>query len=137
MGWWGHGIYDGDETQTLHFDFIKWAKIEKDYDVIESFLNKKTTLPKDKVHLLKKNSGLILKKMKKPKFWDEYSAIEWHMLLSLYLDNSVIPPKVVVKNGIEATEYLIDKESDYYDNPSARKRVLRNFIQKVEKMVKK
>jgi hypothetical protein len=136
MGWLGHGIYDGDETQTLHYYFIKWAKIEKNDDIIESFLNKKTILPADKVYLLKKNSSLILKKMKKPKFWDEDSAIEWHMLLSLYSDNNVIPPKTILNNGIEATEYLIDKESYYYNDPSARKRVLRNFIQKVKKMVK-
>ena len=136
MGWWGHGIYD-DGNRGLHYDFIKWAKIEKDNDVIETFLDDKTIIPKDKIHLLKKNSGLILKKMKKPKFWDEYSAIKWHMLLSLYLDNSVVPPKIVIKNGIEATEYLAYRDADDYSNPSARRRVLRNFITKVEKMVNK
>jgi hypothetical protein len=138
MGWWGYGIYDGDETQTLHFYFLKWAKVSKDFDELQDYLDSKATiLPKDKVGLLKKNSGLILKKMKKRKFWDEYQALSWQMLLALYLDNKVIPPKTIIKNGIEATNYLIEKCSDDYDNPSARKRVLRNFIKKAEDLTKK
>jgi hypothetical protein len=129
MGWSGYGIYDGDGTQTCHYDFIKWAKIEKNHDVICDWLtNKGTVLPKDKVSLLKKNYKLILNKMKKPRFWDEDSAIEWQMLLSLFLDNNVKPPKMILETGIEATQYLIEKCCRNFHNPGARKRALNNFI---------
>ena len=35
MGWAGYGIYDGDGTQTCHIDFLKWAKVEKDEDLVK------------------------------------------------------------------------------------------------------
>ncbi len=42
MGWFGHKIYDGDETQTCHLDFCKGAKLYngKGYDWMESHLSK-------------------------------------------------------------------------------------------------
>ena len=37
MGWYGHGIYDGDETQTQHLIFLRLAgiKIEDDNNEVE------------------------------------------------------------------------------------------------------
>jgi len=66
--------------------------------------------------------------MKKPRFWDEDSALKWQMLLSLFLDNNIKPPKMILETGIEATEYLIEKSCCDFHNPSARKRALSNFI---------
>jgi hypothetical protein len=133
MGWFGHGIYDGDETQTQHLDFIKWAKIEKQ-DAAHNFLKvRRTVLPKEKIYLLNKNSGLILKRMKKLK--DVDSAISWQMLLSLYIDNKIIPNKKIIKQGILATKYLMGQHASEYDNPHLRRRNLRNFIKRVDKVV--
>lgn len=131
MGWFGNGIYDGDETQTRHYDFIKWAKIEKKDDVIFDWLGvKKTSIPKDKQNLLLDNHKLILKKMPNKKFWDEDDALEWQMLLALYLDNNLKAPKEIYEKGVEATQYLIEKQSDDFYQPSQRRRCLRNFIKK-------
>lgn len=137
MGWFGYGIYDGDETQSRHFDYIKWFGIEKDEEVIceEYMTNTKTIIPDDKKKLLQTNFAKFIKKMiKVPRFWNEDNAIEWHMLLALYLDNKVQPPMMVYDVGIEATEYLIEEHAYEYDNPAARRRVLRNFIKKAKKL---
>ena len=135
MGWFGHGIYDGDDTQTRHFDFIKWAKIEKDREILFDWVGRrKTKIPKDKVHLLSENYELILKKMGKvSKYWDEFDAIEWQMLLALFIDNNVKAPEIIYEKGISATEYLIEKCSDDYNSPSQRRAALRNFIKRAEK----
>lgn len=138
MGWWGHGIYDGDGTQTCHYDFIKWAKIESNEEVISQWLTLAgTKIPKNKLPLLKKNCQLILKKLKVPKHWKEDSALDWQMLLSIFIDNNVKPPVAVYKNGIDATQYLIDECSDDYNNPAARKKVLRGFIAKAQSLMSK
>lgn len=136
MGWWGHGIYDGDETQSCHYDFIKWAKIESNEEVISQWLTLKgTKIPTDKLPLLKKNCKLILNKLKLPKHWNEYFSLDWQMLLSLFIDNNVKPPTVVYKNGIAATQYLIDECSDDYNHPAARKKALRAFIAKAQNLM--
>jgi len=134
MGWCGYTIYSGDDTQTRHYDFIKWAKISKDDDEIGDWLELKTKIPKDKRHLLTDNADIILKKMPKTKFWDEDKAIEWQMLLALYLDNKVIPPKIIYDNGILGTEYLMGEHAEDFDNPSSRKKNLRNFIARAKKI---
>lgn len=50
MGWSGYDLYDGDETQTCHINFLKWAKVEKNTDIIlEHYLKiNKTIIPKEK-----------------------------------------------------------------------------------------
>ena len=136
MGWMGYGIYDGDGTQTCHYDYIKWAKIESDGDVICDWLTESgTIIPEDKVNLLKKNYKLILNKLKKPRHWDEYSAIYWQMLLSLFMDNNIKPPKVIYEVGIEATEYLQDDCSEDFDSPIKRRRELDNFIRSANSLM--
>jgi len=135
MGWFGHGIYDGDETQTRHYDFIKWAKIEKDEDILYEWIGmRKTKIPKHKLYLLSKNYELIIKKIGKiPKYWNEDNAIEWQMLLSLFIDNCVKAPKIIYDAGILASEYLLSDYAEEYDYPSRRRRALRNFIEKANK----
>lgn len=137
MGWGGYGIYDGDGTQTLHYSFIKWSKIEKKDDVIEEWLKfEGTKIPKELHEKFLSNVPLILKKMPKiRKFWDEDRAIEWQMLLALFLDNKMPIPKEVKENGIEATEFLMTYPADDFCDPSARRRNLKKFIQKAEKCI--
>lgn len=140
MGWFGYGIYDGDETQTEHCDFLKWAKIGRDDDErSEYFGNKGTILPLDLRERLIKNTPLILKKMPKvPKskfhMFDEYSAITWHMLLALFIDNQIVPTKEIFEKGINATEYLMGEHADDFNSPYKRRKKLKEFIAKAEKL---
>lgn len=134
MGWSGYGLYDGDGTQTCHYEYIKAAKISKDLDEIASFLKfRKTVIPKEKTQLLIDNYEKIMKKMSKKKFFDEDSAIEWQMLLSLYLDNNLSVPANVKSRGISATKYLLSDHSDRFKEPFRRRRVLNNFLKKAMK----
>lgn len=139
MGWFGYGIYDGDETQTAHIDFIKKLKIEKDTDIIHDMLTiKGTIIPDNKKVLLKKNYKKVFDKLSKYKFIpgrlhciDEYKAIEIQMFGALFLDNNVKMPFIVKKKVIEAVEFLLGYHADDFDNPRKRKNVLKNFILKV------
>jgi hypothetical protein len=128
----------GDDTQTRHYDYIRWSKIERNMDLICDWLTLSgTILPPSKRSLLKKNYKLILAKLKKPKFWDEESAIEWQMLLSLFMDNEVKPPKIIFATGIEATQYLKEKCADDYNSPAARKKALNKFIKSAHSLMEK
>lgn len=78
-----------------------------------------------------------LAKLKKPKFWDEESAIEWQMLLSLFMDNEVKPPKIIFATGIEAAQYLKEKCADDYNSPAARKKALNKLIKSAHSLMEK
>ena len=139
MGWFGYGIYDGDGTQTCHLDFCKWAKLyQKDDDLTwqDKHLKIKGTIlnPEERQQLLE-NYLLVIKRMPKiKKYWNEYDAVTWQMLLALFLDNKLKAPKEIFNNGISATEYLSSTGIiQSYCNPQARKRVLNNFIKKALK----
>lgn len=143
MGWFGYKLYDGDGTQTCHLDFLKRAKIAKNSDVaFDMMMHKgstglKTIIPQDKKNLLKKNIALVLKKMprwKEPRKMEECDLIEWQMLLALFIDNDIKPTKEVLKNGIEATKELCYDHADDFDYPNKRKKVLKDFIKKAEKL---
>lgn len=144
MGWFGHGIYDGDDTQTFHLDFLKRAGCKKKYsEMIESFFKtNKTLLDKETKNLVIHNIPKILDKMPKAiqsnignniYFKDEVDAVEWQMLLSLFLDNKIKPTQLIKHNGIFATEYLLHYHADSFTNPSARKANLRRFLSKALK----
>lgn len=140
MGWIGYGIYDGDGTQTRHYDFLKWAKIGKNDDDIEPYLTVKgTILPEEFKQKLKSNISLVLKKMPKVPLnkwhkYDEYSAIEWQMLLALFVNNEIIPNEEIFNNGREACEYLMGEHASEFNNPSSRKRNLKKFVEKARKL---
>jgi hypothetical protein len=135
MGWCGYCIYCGDGTQTCHYNFIKWARIHlKTDDLMECMDEGGTILPKDKWKLFCKNIKNVLCKMPKAKYFNEYTAIEWQMLLALYVDNKTKPPAKIRKMGIEATEYLMGEHSSEFDKPQNRRRVLRNFIKKAKSL---
>ena len=135
MGWFGYGIYDGDETQTCHYAYLHWAKVESNERKIDKWLTLSgTILPEDKRHLLVKNYNLILKKLKKPKFWDEESALEWQMLLTLFVDNNLAAPDPIYDNGVQATEFLMDQHAEEFDSPKKRKNELKKFLTKAEKL---
>lgn len=156
MGWSGYGLYDGDETQTRHYDFMEWAGWKDEDSVREAIsigddkffkiangeikrIIYKTKLTNDMKAVLTKNIDKVLKKMPKPTkfgFRKEHNAIEWQMLLALFVDNKILPPKSVIYNGILATEYLLGSHSDSFDEPYKRKAALRRFIKKVNKMYK-
>lgn len=146
MGWFGYGIYDGDETQTCHLDFLKRAGYKVKYSSVEIleffFKNNKTVLSKEAKDLVTKNMDKILNKMPKTiqsniknhlYFKDDCDAVEWQMLLALCLDNKIKPSKLIKQNGILATEYLIHYHSVGFTNPSARRASLRRFLTKALK----
>lgn len=139
MGWVGYGIYDGDETQILHLDYLKWSGCiigMKEDEVWEWLKQNKTKIPLDKIALFKKGIPLILKKMSKWRIrgslQDEDLSIEWQMLLALFLDNNIKLPLIVKKNGILATEYLLGDHAEDFSNKGIRRRVLKNFIKRAK-----
>lgn len=134
MGWSGYGLYDGDETQTCHLDFIKTAS-NVSFDISFEWLGiKKTKIPsryvKDFVH----GVPLILKKIRAPKNifkWNEDNAIEWQMLLSLFVDNNLIVPHKVLVYGILACHYFLGDHASEFDEPTLRRSAVRRFMKKV------
>jgi hypothetical protein len=135
MGWMGYGIYDGDETQTRHYDFIKWSKCGKEDEVYDDwFRYRKTVIPKERIPILEKNLELVIEKMPNVKFWNEDKAIAWQMLLALLLDNKIKPPVIVKKNGILGTEFLMEEHASDFNEPHVRRKVLRNFIKRTKSL---
>lgn len=137
MGWSGYSLYSGDGTQTCHYDFIHTAipLVSNDQICDEDWLgSNKTKIPKKYQAAFIKGIPNILKKIKVPKFWDEDSAIEWQMLLSLFIDNKLKVPPYIINKGLQASNYLLSPSSHHcedFDEPSKRRAVIRNFIKKV------
>jgi hypothetical protein len=136
MGWFGYGLYDGDDTQTQHIDFIKRAipSLSED-EIVDNMLGiKKTSIP-EKYHVqFRKGIPAILKKIKAPKNlfkWDEDKAIEWQMLLSLFVDNNLSVPKEVLINGMLACHFLLGEHADDFNSPSRRRASIKRFMKKV------
>jgi hypothetical protein len=133
MGWYGYGIYDGDGTQTLHYDFIKWSKCCVDDDIICDWLTDTgTKIPFDKLKSFKKGIPLVLKRMPKiKKYWLDDDAIVWQMLLSLFIDNKIPIPKIIKENGKSATKFLMGEHAEDFTNVSARRKRLNSFLKKI------
>jgi hypothetical protein len=144
MGWSGYGLYDGDCTQSCHFNFIEWAEISDDYDEIFEWVSNKTVLPEDKKKILEKNAAKIWAKMPKvDKYFctkrdsaPEIDALQYQMLLSLFVDNNIKPPKYIYDKGIEATEFLSGEHASEFDYPGRRRSVLKRFAAKATKLYK-
>ena len=140
MGWFGHSIYHGDETQTCHITFVQNSgyKVKYDYEIFDCLHPRKTVLTEEMKDCLVKNINNVLQKMPKLKrsknknifFKDEYDAIEWQMLLSLFIDNKLSPPKIIKDNGILATEYLMQEHALEFNKPHLRRACLKRFLKK-------
>lgn len=140
MGWFGHGLYDGDGTQTSHYDFIKTAIPSLTNDEIADFLLfRKTKIPNKLLSAFKKGTPAILKKMEsvkifgnKDSFDNEYNAIEWQMLLALFVDNNLKVPHKILVNGMIGSYYLLGEHSADFTSPSKRRTVIKRFMKKVD-----
>lgn len=135
MGWCGYSLYSGDGTQTSHYDFIKTAIPSlTDDDIGDFLLQSKTKIPQKLLPAFRKGIPAILKKIDSPKkiFWDEDKAIEWQMLLSLFVDNNLKVPHKVLVNGMIGSFYLLGEHSADFTFPSRRRAVIRKFMKKVD-----
>ena len=132
MGWYGYGNYDGDVTQTQHIDFLKWAKVVKtDDQAMDCFSEKRTILSKEQKLILKKNVNLILKRL--PKIvGDEDWALQWQMLVALLVDNGIKPNRIIKIKFKEACNILLGEHSDTFENPSQRRKAIRNLMSRVK-----
>jgi len=141
MGWFGYGLYDGDETQTCHIEFLKNAGVAKNDIEANEFLGVNgTVLTLDKMKKFVDNLNKVLKKMPnlyRENFIDEDNAIEWQMLLSLFVDNETAAPKEVYEMGVKATNYLMGWHADDFDKPKSRRKVLSDFLKKAEDLYKR
>ena len=136
MGWCGHGLYAGDGTQVCHYNFLKEMGISDDYDEAFEWMGlTRTTIPENRRYLLRKNYKLALDKMPKCEYWGEDDALEWQMLLSLFVDNGVKPPKIILDTGVEATEYLLGEHAADFNNPGARRNSLKSFLKRTFKLM--
>jgi len=149
MGWWGYGIYDGDDTQTCHINFLKNSGINIETDFIRSdafddkvyhwMSSRGTRLPSEVMQDFVKNIDKVLKKMPKlyrGHFRHDDDAIEWQMLLSLFVDNKTVPSKEIYEMGVSATNYLMGEHADAFNSPGIRRKSLRNFLKKAENIYK-
>ena len=139
MGWFGYGIYDGDGTQTCHIDFLNNAGVTKSStdEALDLLAVNGTILPADMMQKFVNNINKVLKKMPKlvrGYFQDEDDAIEWQMLLALFVDNKTTPLKEIFDIGFEATVYLDGEHAEGFDQPIERHRVLRNFMSKAKEV---
>jgi len=138
MGWFGYSLYDGDDTQSLHIDFIKWAIPQVSEDTIFGWLHyRKTKIPAGYFLQFRKGVPNLLKKIKAPKNklnWNEDKAIEWQMLLALFVDNNLIVPHKVLVYGMLACYYLLGEHSADFREPSKRRAVIRRFMKKVDSL---
>lgn len=136
MGWYNYDIYGGDETQTRHYNFLKWAKVATEDQIFNEgwLMIRKTKIPNDKIPIFEKNLDKVIKNMPKCKFWDEDKAIEWQMLLALCLDNKIYPSGIIREKGKEATEYLMGEHASDFTKPSKRRAALRNFLKRLNKI---
>jgi hypothetical protein len=136
MGWLGYGLYEGDETQTRHIDFIKMAIPSLHEGHIMPMLGlKKTTIPKEYISSFKAGAPNILKKIKPPKnafSFNEDKALEWQMLLSLFVDNNIKVPKNVLIYGTLASYFLMGEVASDFDEPAKRRSAIKRFIKKVD-----
>ncbi len=150
MGWWGYGIYDGDDTITQQYDFLCNAKIcektDEGYDYyLENYYGKIKS--KEDCDKLVQNQDMAAKKLPKKiilghnvliKGWDddEDRAIAWQMFVALFVDNNLPIKKGYAQKGIEATEFLKLAHAKQFINVGARIKHLNTFIKKVKKLKK-
>lgn len=139
MGWLGYGIYDGDETQTQHIDFLKWAKVTDDEVLVinEYFTLTRTVLPKAEQKTFLKNIDKVIKKMPKRVLtgnFNEDAALEWQMLAALFVDNRMPIPRIIKNIGLNACDYLLYEHSDDFREPSKRRAKIKAFITKLKKL---
>lgn len=135
MGWFGYGLYDGDDTQTYHIKFIKTAIPSLSINDILEFLHfRKTKIPDNFIAEFKKGVPHLLKKIKTPTMmkWTEDNAIEWQMLLSLFTDNNLIVPHKVLVYGTLANYYLLGTHAEDFSEPAKRRSTIRRFMKKVD-----
>ena len=136
MGWFGYGLYDGDETQTCHLTFIKQAipSLKSD-DIFDMLGSRKTKIPQHLIPEFKKGIPNILRKIKFPRnilAWDEDNAIEWQMLLSLFVDNNLGIPRKILVRGMLANHVLLGKHAEDFNEPSRRRAAIKRFMKKVD-----
>jgi hypothetical protein len=135
MGWFGYGLYDGDDTQTCHIGFIKTAipSLSED-DIFEFLKSRRTLIPDSLVLRFRKGIPFILKKIKAPNLarWNEDKAIDWQMLLALFVDNDIQVPHKVLVYGMLACHYLMGDHAADFNEPSRRRAALRRFMKKVD-----
>lgn len=141
MGWWGHGIYDGDDTQTCHYDFLKWAKIGKNEDDRYSYLAEKGTfLPAAEREKFIQFLPIVIEKLDKKikrKNWDEDDALEWQMLVALLVDNSIPIPQYVFAKFEKAHDILTGSHAQDFNSPRKRLNVLNNLMEKATELLDK
>lgn len=146
MGWLGYGKYDGDETASVQMSIIE-AVQKKNFKLKDgTILNEswewdvRNRLDEDLVKKVYDNWEKIEKKVmgkltiKKDKIlWNESVAINYMMAADFFMNQKSELPAGLKEVAVEAVDFLIDGgHADDFDSPSSRKKVLRNFIKKLE-----
>jgi hypothetical protein len=139
MGWFGYNIYDGDGTQSCHYDFIKTANLTMKVDVVvvneQEWMTKDGTLiPEKLLPQFKLAIPKIVKTLPNKKFWSDDDAIEWQMFGALLLCNRIKINKTLKKKVIDATEYLMGEHAAAFDEPYKRRKILKKFIADIKKL---
>lgn len=141
MAWWGYKIYGGDDPLECVYDIVKWAGIKtKNHNESEHYDEKKDVLMlydhfKEK---LKTNLSKVLKKMPDNDkiYFTEHSALYWHILSKLIIDNGIKIKDIVIKNkiyekAIYATIYLMGDHAEQFKFPKLRRKILQDFKEKI------
>lgn len=141
MGWFGYGIYDGDETQSFQISLLekcKFTKTLKYEDILNGLepwvadCSDPIRIPNEFKSRFKKKIPFLVKSLPNKKFWDDDSAIEWQMFGGLFVNSNIKIPKNIKKKVIDATEFLMAEHAELFDKPSERKKVLKKFLEEVK-----
>ncbi len=139
MGWFGNGKYDGDGTASVQMTMIEevgYAKniplknSKKTIDEAYAWYVGKETLADEVVIKVFKSWDKLEKILMKNSDTEEKS-ICYMMAADFFMNHNAIFPQGLKDKALKALDYLIDVHSEDFNNPAARKKVLRNFKEKL------
>lgn len=132
MGWFGYNIMDGDEPDDWLWNFYDILKVEP-------FDEKTNELTKITRKQIEKNLKLFVNSIEKEK--KKYpkdvntELLGYEVLGFLILKTKAAKvSKKLINTIIKATTKDLEENSNEFNEPSIRKRNLRNFIKRLEKL---
>lgn len=140
MGWFGHGLYDGDETFTRQLDFASRA-LRKNWDAVYDVYGDAKVLVLTPEHqaIAAQNIDRSYKRLaKKPAregdYWRMESwAMDAHLLADLLINNRLPMKRKFKDDALAAIKWLKDVHAQDFNSPGARRKHLTKLEVKIKK----
>lgn len=131
MGWWGHGIMDGDSIRDIEYSVFKFMGLESEC------INDKITL-ENKRKFVEQLPKIIKELGKNPKKLcvhdKEDLALFWQSLFNTLIENKINLPPFQISEYIASYELckgVLDKQAKDFNKVELRQKELSDFNQKV------